>query len=81
MLEVLAEVKDATTANLEEIITRLDKEAAYYQCEIVAYCAQGNIDAAYEMLQEHERVAALRKFVREMQNVGRNYTKRANARQ
>lgn len=81
MLEILKEVKNTTNANLDKIIADLDKEAEYCQNEIIAFCAQGDTESAYEMLQEHTRIAALRKFVREVQNTGRNYMKRANAQQ
>lgn len=74
ILEIGSIVKDSNSADLSAAITTLDAELAAYREDIVKFCAQGNTEAAFEQMQEYEKVQALRNFVREIQKKGRNYT-------
>lgn len=61
---ILSEVKQLSDEEIAVILDRLDAEKATLLTECLDFCLAGNDEAAYDYMEQYNRVAKLRDFVR-----------------
>jgi hypothetical protein len=66
IVEKLKEVASSSQEEIEQAVRKLDDEMAAIQTEIISFCAQGDLDCAWDCLAQFKRTEELSDFARKL---------------